>query len=306
MDARITRQRLGNMLSYDWLKILGAIVAAALLLSVFFVMIATRATDGQKFYVYAYNGLQAGTDFHSLSDTMSEKNVFSYEILDSGSEVFSDSKSYGDTVFSARRYSGEGRVMFISDRREEKDGKQVSALTELVTSVLEDEGEDNETFDLFLDPQEFLKDTRAYLVRFFGEDLKGEPNAAETHKAFIERNKKDKRFRTEKKKQEGVELEGKRLKKLRDDYLQVEAALGTKLDFVTCDSEKKTYTVGFSMSALNLVPLVYDTVEEDGQEVRKSTDIVLTIFNNGTREGDLKYETVSFLAYLLNAYGSQS
>ena len=28
MDARVTKQRLGNMLSYDWLKILCAIAAA--------------------------------------------------------------------------------------------------------------------------------------------------------------------------------------------------------------------------------------------------------------------------------------
>ena len=295
------------MLSYDWLKILGVIALAALLFSVFFVMIATRATDGQKFYVYAYNGLQVGGDFYGLNDTMTEKKVFSYEILDIGTETFSDSKGFGNTVFSARRYSGERRVMYLPDTREEQDGKQVSALTELVLSVLENEGQDDEYFDLFLDPTEFFKETREYLVRFFGEELKGEPNAAETHKAFMDRNKKDKRFRTDFKKQEGVKKEGERLTKLRDDYLEVEAALGTKLNFVTCESEKKEYTVGLSMRELSdISKLVYYTVEENGQEINTASDIVLTIFNNGDREGDLKYETVSFLAYLLRSYGSES
>ncbi len=36
MDARITKQRLSNMLSYDWLKILAAIAAAALALALFY------------------------------------------------------------------------------------------------------------------------------------------------------------------------------------------------------------------------------------------------------------------------------
>lgn len=49
MDARITKQRLANMLSYDWLKIIGAIALAAVVFCVFFMMIATRATAGQTF-----------------------------------------------------------------------------------------------------------------------------------------------------------------------------------------------------------------------------------------------------------------
>ncbi len=302
MDARITKQRLSNMLSYDWLKILGVIAAAATFLSIFFVTIATRATEGQKFYVYAYNGLEAGADFHVFDETALSKNVFSYEILEPGSELFSNDTKYGDSVFTARRYAGEGRVMFISDKREEKDGKENSPLIELVGGLLSDAGTENESSDLFLNAEEFLKDTRAYLVRFFGEDLEGEPDEAETYKAFIDRNKRDNRFRSESKKQAGVVSEKKRLKKLRDDYLKVEGAMGTKLSYATCASEKKTYNVGFSMRELNLTPFVYYTADENGERVKKSEDIVLCIFNNGDREGDLKYETVSFLSYLLETY----
>ena len=53
MDARITKQRLGNLLSYDWLKMLIAIVIAVFLIILLFTMTATRVTNAQTFAVYA-------------------------------------------------------------------------------------------------------------------------------------------------------------------------------------------------------------------------------------------------------------
>ena len=51
-----------------------------------------------------------------------------------------------------------------------------------------------------------------------------------------------------------------------------------------------------------ITSLVYYTAEEEGKKVQKKDDLVLCLFDNGTREGDLKYETVNFLAYLLRTY----
>ena len=124
MDARITKQRLANMLSYDWLKIIGAIALAAVVFCVFFMMIATRATAGQTFYVYAYSGLAEGAEFSRLGDDLKARNVFAYDILDTGSETFSKN-GYGNSVFMARRSTGEGRVMFVDDVRTERDRKSV-------------------------------------------------------------------------------------------------------------------------------------------------------------------------------------
>ena len=39
-------------------------------------------------------------------------------------------------------------------------------------------------------------------------------------------------------------------------------------------------------------------------EVQTNRDVVLCLFNNGNREGNLRYETVDFLAYLLRTYGA--
>lgn len=304
MDARITKQRLANMLAYDWLKIVGAILLAAVVFCVFFMMIGTRPTDGQCFYVYAYDGLDAGADFNSLETTFNEKGVFSYEILKTGSETFSTGGMYGDSVFTARRSTGEGRVMFVSDVREkdEETGKETSSLL----GFLDKEGTEKESFGMFLDPEKFLEECETYLVRFFGTDLSGELNEKEARAVFTERNGKDKRFRSAAKKEEGVSLEIKRLNKLKEDYLSVKAAMGDKLDYVTYETETKTHTVGFSMKSLNLTSLVYYTVKAEGEETesKRNDDIVLCLFNNGEREGDLKYETVNFLAHLLRTYGT--
>ncbi len=51
MDARISKSRLSNFLSYDWLKILIAVAVAVTAVCVFFSMIKTRARDEQVFSV---------------------------------------------------------------------------------------------------------------------------------------------------------------------------------------------------------------------------------------------------------------
>ena len=287
------------MLSYDWLKILGAIALAAVFFSLFFTMIGTRPTDGQSFYVYAYDGLTAGSDFPNLQDKMKSDGVFSYEILKTGSESFSTNKLYGDTVFNSRRAAGEGRVMFVNDvRKQDEKGTEHSKLLDFI----EYKGTPQESFASFIDPSVFLSDCKNYLVQFFGEDLQGELNQEKARATFMARNKKDARFRSAAKKEQGVVLEGQRLEKLKEDYLLVSSQVGESLKYVTYTTEQKTHTIGFSMAEMNIIPLVYYTVEKDGEKEQQNNDVALCIFNNGKREGDLKYETVNFLAYLLRAY----
>lgn len=302
MDARITKQRLANMLSYDWLKIVGVIALAVLFFCVFFVMIATRPTAGQTFYVYAYDGISPGEDFSRLKDDLKNKNVFAYDILNTGSESFTKSGLYGDSVFTARRAAGEGRVMFVSDTRTaDENGKESSVLLNFIY----DEGTPQESFGFFADPEVFLSDTQTYLAKFFGDDLSGSLDKAGARASFMERNGRDKRYRSSEKIEAGVLDEEKRLEKLKEDYLCVRNALDSgALGYVTYTTEIKTHTVAFSMKTLNLTPLVFYTVEEEGVSIKKNNDIALCLFDNGDQDGVLKYENVNFIAYLLRAYGT--
>ena len=58
MDARITKQRLANLISYDWLKILVTIAAFVLVLVVLFTTTATRPAKEQQIAIYAHTDLQ--------------------------------------------------------------------------------------------------------------------------------------------------------------------------------------------------------------------------------------------------------
>ena len=98
MDARITKQRLGNLLSYDWLKIIVSIAIAALALSLFFTMVRTTPTSAQSFEIYGYTDVYTGSKFGGVSEELESKNAFSYEILTVTSEYFRDD-SYSANSF---------------------------------------------------------------------------------------------------------------------------------------------------------------------------------------------------------------
>ena len=48
--------------------------------------------------------------------------------------------------------------------------------------------------------------------------------------------------------------------------------------------------------------LYYYPAEREGQKVNASETLNLVLFDNGTSDGDMKYESVSFLRYLATTY----
>ena len=80
MDAKITKQRLSHLLSYDWLKIVGLIAVAILVWSLIFTMTATRITAAQQFTVINYTGNAAltGREFSTTFQKFHRDGVFSY------------------------------------------------------------------------------------------------------------------------------------------------------------------------------------------------------------------------------------
>ena len=70
MDARITKSRLANLLSYDWLKIVAAILAAVLVICVFFTTVKTRPGKYHTFTVYGYRELVEGGDANGFLERL--------------------------------------------------------------------------------------------------------------------------------------------------------------------------------------------------------------------------------------------
>lgn len=303
MDARITKQRLGNLLSYDWLKILLAIAASVAVLVMFFTMVAARPTAGQTFTVYGYTDVVPGSDQTVLANRLQDKGVFSYDILKMQSESFYNN-SYAGAAYEARRSSGEGTVMFLSDYVSEADREagKTGTLSMMASSALI-----GDTMYLFYNPVKFMSDTEEYLASFFAGDWRAAeaPSDEAVRAAFEARNGNDKRFRYSSEKYEkGVVQEEERILKLRADYLAVESAFesGTFTYTEYTAEDGKTYPIAINVGRLPSITELYYYVDESGN--RSAEQLNLMIFDNGDNLGDLQYDTISFLKYLVEQYGS--
>jgi len=294
LDARITKERLGNYLSYDWLKILCVCAALVMVIIVLFTTITTRITPAQRFSVYAYTDVSAGYGVN-FSDTLKKAKVFSYEVQDVESEEFSSGGQYSGALLTTRRSTGDGDAMFLTTAYE-GDGSvaETSSLQSLVRAY---EG-------MALDPEVFLADSEAYLNAFFPD---GNLDKAKTKEAFFKRNTGDKRFKNEETQARGIALEEERMLLLKKDFATVKNAVESGVLPIVSVTDEKGNEVKAAFSMKNLTKLAdtyYYTVETEGEKVQSVENLCVMLFDNGKYDGDLKYDKLSFLAFLVETYAS--
>lgn len=303
MDAKITKQRLGNLLSYDWLKILVVVGIAVVLLVVFFTMVGTRPTKYQTYSIYGYTDLSAGTDEYGLADALENKGVFSYDILKTSVESFSGNE-YASTVYTARRMAGEGTVMFVTDLPEYDENGELTQESTL-SSLLGDSLYDGKTVGGFMDTRYWMQECESYLTRFFGADWRTneEPSETAVRDSFLARNGKDKRFRSAANKEAGIAQERARIVKLRTDFLFLEQAFENgDLSHTECTAGNgNTYAAGICVGALKNVSKLFYYVDENNSVTAEHVNVMLFYNDYGVGD-DLRYETVSFLRYLVETY----
>jgi hypothetical protein len=204
MDAKITKQRLSRMLSYDWVKIIGVIVAICIVWSLVFTMTATRITTTQQFKVYNYAGNRSfSNDFIDLYNRAFDKE-FSYEIIEIGQEELNKELN---TVLEARFSVGEGDLMFLAHAPNKEDSYTVGEGEEAQTyyrNYTETFAYSRIRFLYSLDGEDgYFKGIEKYLSKYFfdengNEDWEnGELNEEKAKADFRARVKKDKRFKTE-------------------------------------------------------------------------------------------------------------
>lgn len=305
MDARITKSRLSNLLSYDWLKIILAIAAAVFAICVFFTTVQTRPRENQVFTVYGYRELNAASGAADLMEKLLKEGVFSYDILDAQQETFGTGQ-YAETAFAARRSAGQGTVMFTTTNRTDADDPSKTVISEFLGG---------EMHGLALDLDVYIADCENYLIRFFGEKWRqGELDRAEAEECFFRRNEKDRRYRSEEKKQAGILQEYARLEKLREDYSYILTKIGDgTLSFVSVNDENGTSRVkAFALGKLaGLRDFYYYSEETDGVTVTTAANVCMFVLSNDRDAGrnayavenDLRYETFSFLRALIERFG---
>lgn len=323
MDAKITKQRLANFLSYDWLKILVAAVLAVAAVCVFFTSVRTGPTDRQTFTVYAYE-LSEGDDAVSFADTLLDGDTFSYEILFTQYEGLTKTATgsifgglFTGTTLSTRLTNTARTVMFVSGLDDTSSTGYEAVVSLIGINSRRGDGETNG----YLDFQTYLDDCAEYLGGFFGDLQTGTLDEEKAEECFLSRNGSDSRFRSEAQKEEGIAQEKERLEKLRSDYLAVTAAFeDNKLSdtILTVDEEhadpdsgidEGEYLCGVNVGRLSAIRSLFYTEaenEESGETEKSVSGLTMILFNTNDladKTNDLRYETVSFLAYLLRTYG---
>lgn len=306
MDARITKTRLANFLSYDWLKIIAVILAAVFALFVFFTTLKTRPGRYHTFTVYGYKEILEGSAMDSLEDDLESSGALSYDVLSIRQENMGTGQ-YSDTAFNARRAAGEGTVMFTTTNVAENAENGETVLQQVAGGSMTALG---------LDVKQYLYDCEQYLMRFFGSTWReGEPDAQKTEECFLARNGKDKRFRTRKKKEIGILQEAERLEKLRSDYIAVrgyfdEGMLGYA--YVTDENGNMRANAVALGKLARLQDLCFYIETKEDSSVRTTENVCLLLLHNDDDAGvpaervenDLRYEAVSFLRYLVEKYGN--
>lgn len=319
MDAKITKQRLSNLLSYDWLKMIIAIAAVIFALILIFTMTATNPTNAQTFTIYGYTDVRMGSNNATLEENLTARKTFSYDILQITTESFYGN-SYSGATFSARRAAGEGTVMFISSF--DAEGNH-TVNSELCKQTYENLYSGPGTGGGYYQPQYFFEtEVGNYLKEFFGEDLSGALNEDKALARFTERNGKDKRFRNASQKAQGFESEKARLNKLRDDYITLRTAFEENVFSYTAIDTREGETQGqivrlgwgepcpegyyiasVDLSGVKGISSVFYYTDQENKATGESVNL-LVFRNSHGKAFDLCYETVSFLTFLSERYAT--
>lgn len=235
MDARITKKRLGQMLSYDWIKIIACIVAGIVLWSLIFTTTATRLNPAQTYTVYAYIGT-APTDKFTAKITskaaLAEK--FSYDVIETNVVDLTVAGDQAYTLLEARSGVQEGNAAFVSpmeisgakyknDKGEEYTPTYLQdIITRLYSAVLTPEQTEGNP------KTSFFERTEAYLRGYYADirdkNTLNEKKAEEVFRARI-KEQNDKRYKNEAQIAQGIADETARIEGYRENYLAVKGYL---------------------------------------------------------------------------------
>lgn len=331
MDAKITKKRLGLLLSYDWIKIAAICAAAVMLWLVLLTSLATRATKGQCFDIYTYIGVRLSTNELGSLDTLQEKNALSNDVLDLTSYTLNED-GYEDMILSVRFQTGEGDIMLIADTADTVDGSgnvtRYGGLRDYLSGYMSCSACLNTDLTGYEDQNgyvytNYFADCEEYLNGFFFTD--GQPDYENgtldkeiAEARFRERIKKDKRYKKEAQKAAAVQGEFERLENLRSSYVRLKGWVtgddeNAPIRVRTCNApadvdgdgtisagEGTPVQFAFDLSNLeNITKLAGNTANADNM----AQDLCMVIVETGsTGETDMRFEQITFLTYLADKY----
>ncbi|MBQ8323169.1 MAG: hypothetical protein IJX91_04305 [Clostridia bacterium] len=325
MDAKITKQRLGRLLSYDWVKIVALAVAAIVLWSLVFTTTATRITPAQQFTVFNYySNAPLGDGFYNVYNKTFSENKFSYEIIEENvNDLTTGGEEYAGTLLEARLGTDEGDVMFIphvNDPSTKVDATEEGGEPTYTTYM---QGFFNNWYYYIADVDEYLADMRAYVSAYYtdGNDvaddnyIDGTMNKEKVRADFlarIERNK-DKRFKKSEQIEAGVLKEYERFEKYAAALVQFDKYLAdgtvTLTHLQAAGADGTVYREG--NYAVNLCPengkteklkeQFYYEEEVDGKPKKTAKNMHVMFFDMKGVENGFQYESLIYVNEVIAA-----
>ena len=314
MDNRITKKRLNHMFSYEWIAIIALTVAVIVLWELCYSIFSVKLTPGQQFRVfYDYN--VDGYQGKALLDLFETEDTFSYEVISKKHETLLKDSD----VLYMRHEVGVSDALFTDVAEVSNEGSTVKFRRghQIVDQYK------MYSFD------RLVKEAEEYL-----DTLKenGEFSDKKINDAFLLRNKKDNRFRSEKQKQEGFVLEKARIIKLADDvkflkqvieldknneesifysYKRYEESLknatdeNTKTYYQNLLANENTENYGLKLWMLKggkkNVTTYFDSVLENDVSVK---NLVFMVFDMKDKKKELQFELVSVTATLIRQFSN--
>lgn len=321
MDAKITKKRLGHLLSYDWLKIIAVSAGLILLWNLIFTTSETRITPAQNFTVFNYTGSSAGADFSQIRTK--RKSIFSYDIF----QVNATDATVGnetDTIMQARISTHEGDAVFVADRPTGKKQKFEGSEEEIEISYLQNflTRYGYNIFSITGD-NGILSQAETYLSPFYTDLTNAETlDTGAVERAFRARIKKlnDKRFKKDSEIKKGVKQEIARISLiynnlaefrsyLDEGYIAVET---TTYPYELSKNGSKTTTA----QTINLCPnahmenlkncVSYKEEVQEGEftyQVPTAKNMHLVLLNvSGAKYKYSAYESLSYVNFLVRSY----
>ncbi len=231
MDARITKKRLSQMLSYDWIKIIACIVAGIFLWSLIFTTTAARLNPAQTFTAYAYIGTTPSSGFSSkIASRSGLSGGFSYDVIETNTVDLASAGNQAYTLLEARLGVQEGNAVFVAPLSYEIDDGNGGKTTRTYTQDLllrtypsalsfgsaeDGDGEASKT-SYFARTENFLN--LYYTAGYENAESFSEEKAEQIFRNRI-KTQKDKRYKNETQILNGVKDEIARIKGYRDNYL---------------------------------------------------------------------------------------
>ena len=320
MDSKLTKRRLSDFLAYEWILMIVVAVVAIIALEFVYNAAATRLTVGQLFKYYMDEEIYKFDDTNDKVyellgvDAGTNGKTFSYDVMKVSFENLSSSQN----ILSVRLSIQEGDAIFTSSAEKESKTERVRV------KQIVDEQSVYYLEDLLARAEEYLK-TFTVNGDIYNEN---DYDEAKIRAHFDERTKGDKRYRSESNREEGMQNEIGRVKKLAKEVKDFKTLLSigeekglfyryTKYaqscaDYPNNENLKRFYDKEISegrenrIYGINMGALtgghknVSEYLKISGTD--SAENVVLTLFDFGEYQFDLQFECISFVNTLVREF----